>query len=259
METNLFGRLLLSIAIVCMGLAATSCFKRPDPPKVESIVTEYQLVKRLDAMRVYRCLASAERPGDEDTSYLFIPFTCHFSDEQMLHGEAKRILDKWKSEALSFYGSEFIYSGLKYYLFYELGAGKYAEIMPVAYDWRATDIDIITLTDWDADHPAGTSVKDKFCLMFRCSDRLVTVALSDFKYGDLMFTDFFGKIDFPYVPSCNSGLVLRLTDNTSRQSFRESEMQVCLKTAFDTEYTATPSQQELTVGLNHISTIIYGY
>lgn len=225
----------------------TSCFKSQEPPKEKIVETDYAQVLRLDTMVVYRGFAQGQQ-GAGDTTYLFIPHRCKFSMSQTSSGFAQRMKEFWMKEAKDYYGAGLMYKGIQYYVHVQTTSGRYDKVPIAAYDWRATAIDVVALTDWDADHPAGSSVKDKFCLTYRRSDQAISVPLSAFKFGDLMLADYIpgaaGLSLWPYQPTCCAGLVLRLLNPMDRDSYLQTDLEVRVTTDFGTEYSAKASDSE---------------
>lgn len=244
--------------VAAASLFLSSCIRPDEKPKVETVEVDYNFVVRLDYMYVYRGIAPSHNTG-EDTSYLFIPQRCKFTSEQVLDGTQQRLINQWTKEANSFYGADLRYKGIQYYVAVHMLTVSYSKVLIGAYDWRARSLDVIALTDWDAEHPAGSSVKDKFCLMYRQSDRLITVPLTSFKYSDLLFSDNMPVSShlWPVQPSCNGGLVLRLINPLDRSHYETTALEVRMQTDFGTQYCARASDTELQAGLNNLDRFTY--
>lgn len=60
-------------------------------------------------------------------------------------------------------------------------------------DWRLRSIDVITLVDYDQQHPAGSSLNDIMGMRYYYKFSERDIPLKDFKYGDLMLSDFCGE------------------------------------------------------------------
>ena len=60
-----------------------------------------------------------------------------------------------------------------------------------AIDFRITKIDVITLADFDASHPAGSSINDLMSVRYMYMHEIVSRKLMDFSYGQLMLADYF--------------------------------------------------------------------
>ena len=95
-----------------------------------------------------------------------------------------------------------------------------------AIDWRMVDFDVITLIDYDKNHPAGSSLKDVLILQYWYKTKLIAIPLSEIKYGSIMLSDY-----YPFVPVrgrlhihpfderaslVNTKLEVRITDDTGR-------------------------------------------
>lgn len=144
------------------------------------------------------------------------------------------------SEIKTFYGDAIIYNGRQYYAVLQFMAREeYSPISMLAIDWRVTDIDIITQSPWDSNHPAGTSVKDFFSLKCLVSDKVVTIPLSDFKYGDWMLTDILNihsfensDVYYPYNGVSSFAPMLVLSETAGNFSLRDIQLKVQIKDAF---------------------------
>ena len=62
-------------------------------------------------------------------------------------------------------------------------------------DWRIKSINVITLVDFDASHPEGSSVNDLLGISYHYKFKEIDIPLVDFKYGDLMLGDYYPYSD----------------------------------------------------------------
>lgn len=67
-----------------------------------------------------------------------------------------------------------------------------------AIDFRITKIDVVTLEDYDASHPAGSSLNDLMRVSYEYMHEIVSKKLNDISYGNLMLIDY-----FPYSDAFN--------------------------------------------------------
>jgi len=81
-------------------------------------------------------------------------------------------------------------------------------------DWRLTVIDVKTLEDFDANHPAGSLLNDVIEIVYFYKWSALSASLDSFQYGSLMMTDY-----YPYRDDSsftNGGIRLRLPDGDMR-------------------------------------------
>ena len=64
-----------------------------------------------------------------------------------------------------------------------------------AMDWRITSISVVTLDNFDADHPAGSSLNDVLKVRFWYHKEIMEIPLSDVVYGSIMLVDYY---TYPY-------------------------------------------------------------
>ena len=93
-----------------------------------------------------------------------------------------------------------------------------------AIDWRITDMDVITLTDYDASHPSGSSLKDILMLEYKYKKKHISIKVSDIKYGIVMLSDY-----YPYDPDFS---FLYLSPINERQSLYGAKVEVIIKDSF---------------------------
>lgn len=93
-----------------------------------------------------------------------------------------------------------------------------------AIDWRITDMDVITLTDYDASHPSGSSLKDILMLEYKYKKKHISIKVSDIKYGIVMLSDY-----YPYDPDF---CFLYLSPINERQSLYGAKVEVIIKDSF---------------------------
>lgn len=60
-----------------------------------------------------------------------------------------------------------------------------------AIDYRITKINVVTLVDFDASHPAGSSLNDILKASYEYKHEFVSKKLSEISYGSLMLMDYF--------------------------------------------------------------------
>lgn len=98
-----------------------------------------------------------------------------------------------------------------------------------ALDWRITEIEVLTLSDYDATHPAGSSLADILTLEYRYKNRPLSIPLQELRYGTLMLADF-----YPYDLHF-SFLYLRVPE----QAPWPASLCVTLRNAFGQEFSAS--------------------
>lgn len=101
-----------------------------------------------------------------------------------------------------------------------------------AIDWRMVDFDVITLIDYDKDHPAGSSLKDVLVLEYWYKTKRISIPLSEIKYGSMMLSDYypfdsdFSDLYFHHINErvslVNTKLEVRITDDTGRMLTAQS-------------------------------------
>lgn len=64
-----------------------------------------------------------------------------------------------------------------------------------AMDWRITSISVVTLDNFDVDHPAGSSLNDILKVRFWYHKEIVEIPLGDVDYGSIMLADYY---TYPY-------------------------------------------------------------
>ena len=52
-----------------------------------------------------------------------------------------------------------------------------------AIDWQITEMDVICLKDWDEEHPAGSSIKEKCLIEYEYMHKYFSKPLTNIKYG----------------------------------------------------------------------------
>lgn len=91
--------------------------------------------------------------------------------------------------------SRAFYSSIDTSLVYKGWVHKVSSSHPADYwcaaDMRLTSIDVITLEDYDASHPAGSSLNDILQAVYWYKYQTVKKPLAEFGYGDLMLMDYF--------------------------------------------------------------------
>ena len=95
-----------------------------------------------------------------------------------------------------------------------------------AVDWRMVDFDVITLIDYDKNHPAGSSLKDVLVLEYWYKTKRIAIPLSEIQYGSMMLSDYypfdsdFSDLYFHHINEraslVNTKLEVRITDDTGR-------------------------------------------
>lgn len=103
-----------------------------------------------------------------------------------------------------------------------------------AVDWRISKIQVITLQDYDEDHPAGSSINDLLQIEYRYKDNSFTIPLTEVNYGVIMLCDF-----FPYRPY-HSPLLLQRRDKRKQMP----RIEVRIDDAFGRTLTAQSKQSD---------------
>lgn len=88
-----------------------------------------------------------------------------------------------------------------------------------AMDWRITSISVVTLDDFDTDHPAGSSLNDILKVRFWYHKEQKEIALKDVGYGSIMLVDYytypipgdFIEIDLVYPDDCTFRPAIEVT------------------------------------------------
>ena len=216
---------ILWIIISCLAISACGD---------ETIISKsYERFYRVDS--IY-CKSKLEELGTVKAPCFYIH--AHISSE-----------DEYQEEIRALYGNDATYHGRRYYGNFSHGN----QPNPIeAVDWRATDIDIIALSDWDDKYPAGSSLRDKFILHYRRNDEAVEKPLSSFKYGDMMLVDYiFGdpftgfyimKFMEPDITPCKP--VLYLKNKKERDKFFKARLEVHIKDIFGNHFVAISEPRE---------------
>ncbi|MBR3074268.1 MAG: hypothetical protein IKH11_00740 [Bacteroidales bacterium] len=131
--------------------------------------------------------------------------------------------------------SRAFYSSIDTSLVYKGWVHKATSSHPADYwcaaDMRLTSIDVITLEDYDASHPAGSSLNDILQIKYWFKYQLITKPLAEFGYGDLMLMDY-----FPYEDGRNS--ISFDTLDPEYTSPREIKHEIRIEDAFGNTFTA---------------------
>lgn len=93
-----------------------------------------------------------------------------------------------EDEIFSFYdksAKSFIAEDYEYFLYH-----YHWPLTIAGIDWRVTRIDAFTVDDWDENHPAGSLINDLISVNYMFQNEWRFIPLSDFKYGDLMMSDY---------------------------------------------------------------------
>ena len=72
----------------------------------------------------------------------------------------------------------------------QLPFAKESRMYLSAIDWRITDISVVTLDNFDEDHPAGSSLDDVLKVSFFYHNKYIEIPLTEIEYGSLMLSDF---------------------------------------------------------------------
>ena len=157
MNNKRFWGALLAVSAAVLSL--TSCFKQ------EYVERTYTAMYRAD---------SISRWGSR-----FIAYYTHDPAVEQEIREFYRSLD-----------TSLIYKG---YLLLYYGERQYETWC--AIDWQITEMDVVCLKDWDEEHPAGSSIKEKCFIEYNYMHRPHSKPLTDIKYGELMLCDIYPLVD----------------------------------------------------------------
>ena len=218
---------ILWIIISCLAISA--CKKKLTDP----ITTPYERFYRVDSIS---CTPKYKELGTVNAPCFYIIPSVSSEDE-------------YQEEIRTLYGNDATYHGKSYHDSWSKGSPR----VPIeAVDWRATDIDVIALSDWDDKYPAGSSLRDKFMLHYVFHDKSIAKPLSSFKYGDMMLVDhifglpyrgaIFFKFMEPELTPC--GPVFYLKDTKERKKFYKTRLEVHIKDIFGNHFVAISEPNE---------------
>lgn len=103
-------------------------------------------------------------------------------------------------------------------------------------DWRIKRIDIVTLSDLDENHPAGTNINDMMDASYCYKRVIINQRLNSIKYGTLMLTDY-----CPYDASESGGAMIEvyILQEEILKGLRLKSIDVHIIDGFDREFSAT--------------------
>lgn len=185
-----------------MRISSSSCwliipllflFSSCEEDKDKYVEEEYYSYFKVDSL--------AFREAGHSRVYNRIYFVYSITVQEQDHGGTLiEATPEEREEIHSFYGEKCIYKGKMYYVLEQNLKPKRVDHPMSAIDWRITDLDIITLADWDESHKAGASVNDLFALSYSYCDSRYNIPLAQLKKGDVMLTDFFTPSAFEKDP-----------------------------------------------------------
>lgn len=98
-------------------------------------------------------------------------------------------------------------------------------------DWRIKKIDVVTLEDFDKDHPAGSSLNDVVLACFYYKENYIEIPLDKIEeYGGIMLVDYYPGNEPPYDTtydnSINEGIYIEVKEdeNGLRKPLRSGEV-----------------------------------
>ena len=93
-------------------------------------------------------------------------------------------------------------------------------------DWRITKIDVVTLEDYDKDHPAGSSMNDVLMLRYSYKEEFVKLPLDNIQYGDVMLMDCYPARVEDSIRIDNDGLSIELKSDYLRRPMPLCEVKI---------------------------------
>ena len=221
-------RTVISIFLTGIFIGLGGCTKHP--PEMPYVEHEYGAYYRLDSLVI-------ENHGDQ---LLRIVWGGRYSDNPGWTKLFSQITDPEELEELHLlYGDGCIYKGRQFYWILQNTGPNYRQDPMCAIDLRINDIDVITLTDWDEGHPAGSSVRDLLALSYSYCDERYVQALTEVPGMRQLVDYYWSRTSVDYFPYEERLQICFQSLEPSSVSLRDSHLIIRITDSHDRVITAT--------------------